>query len=163
MSKLKPPTSRTALPIPSSKSDLVDGSSSTPSSSQTNDTPDNKNKLETLSNTVNDTATTTGTSINNNVTTTTSARFIPNSPSGKSFTPVIGDKVKVISTGQTGTLRFAGITSFKGGRWAGIELDLPGTGKNDGKVSDIRCLVYIKIRLRKICSRFFFVYSPIMY
>ncbi|KAM9474964.1 centrosome-associated protein 350 isoform 4-T5 [Clarias gariepinus] len=43
---------------------------------------------------------------------------------------VIGDRVLVSNT-QPGTLRFKGWTSFAGGFWAGVELDVP-EGSNDG-------------------------------
>jgi dynactin complex subunit len=44
----------------------------------------------------------------------------------------IGDRVSVNSV--HGTVRFVGTTQFKAGIWAGIELDQPGAGKNDGSV-----------------------------
>lgn len=46
----------------------------------------------------------------------------------------LGDRVAVESMGLTGYLRFVGTTDFKGGLWAGIELDTP-KGKNDGSVA----------------------------
>ncbi|GJJ70018.1 hypothetical protein EMPS_02367 [Entomortierella parvispora] len=48
----------------------------------------------------------------------------------------LGDRVAVESMGLTGYLRFVGTTEFKGGLWAGIELDTP-TGKNDGSVAGV--------------------------
>lgn len=44
----------------------------------------------------------------------------------------IGDRVKANS--YSGVVRFIGTTQFKTGTWAGIELDIAGTGKNDGSV-----------------------------
>ncbi|KAI9493179.1 hypothetical protein BDB00DRAFT_976154, partial [Zychaea mexicana] len=38
--------------------------------------------------------------------------------------------------GIVGTLRFLGTTNFKEGVWAGIQLDIVGTGKNDGSPVD---------------------------
>ncbi|RUS12642.1 hypothetical protein BC937DRAFT_87336 [Endogone sp. FLAS-F59071] len=52
-------------------------------------------------------------------------------PTGE-FQP--GERVVVESMKIEGTLRFIGTTSFKPGMWAGIELDTPGGGKNDGTV-----------------------------
>jgi dynactin complex subunit len=46
----------------------------------------------------------------------------------------IGERVLVDSMNIVGTLRFLGDTRFKPGTWAGIELDIIGTGKNDGSV-----------------------------
>lgn len=46
----------------------------------------------------------------------------------------IGDRVAVDSMGIIGTLKFLGETEFKEGMWAGIQLDLNGSGKNDGSV-----------------------------
>ncbi|RUS30890.1 hypothetical protein BC938DRAFT_478795 [Jimgerdemannia flammicorona] len=46
-----------------------------------------------------------------------------------------GDRVVVESMNIVGTLRFIGTTKFKPGTWAGIELDTPGGGKNDGAVA----------------------------
>lgn len=47
----------------------------------------------------------------------------------------VGERVAVDSMGIVGTLRFLGPTQFKEGIWAGIQLDIPGTGKNDGSVN----------------------------
>ncbi|KAG2188306.1 hypothetical protein INT44_001059 [Umbelopsis vinacea] len=49
----------------------------------------------------------------------------------------IGQRVAMHSLGLCGTLRFLGPTEFKSGIWAGVELDIVGTGKNDGSVSGI--------------------------
>lgn len=46
----------------------------------------------------------------------------------------IGERVVVDSMNIVGTLKFLGGTRFKPGTWAGIELDIIGTGKNDGCV-----------------------------
>jgi hypothetical protein len=48
--------------------------------------------------------------------------------------PGVGDRVLVDSKQIYGTLRYLGPTEFKSGKWAGIELDHEGTGKNDGSV-----------------------------
>ncbi|KAI9316828.1 hypothetical protein BX666DRAFT_200379 [Dichotomocladium elegans] len=48
---------------------------------------------------------------------------------------VIGQRVTVESMNLSGTLRFLGTTRFKTGIWSGIELDVQGTGKNDGSVN----------------------------
>ncbi|CDH48503.1 hypothetical protein RO3G_09301 [Lichtheimia corymbifera JMRC:FSU:9682] len=50
----------------------------------------------------------------------------------------VGERVAVDSMGIVGTLRFIGTTQFKEGMWAGIQLDIVGTGKNDGSVNGIR-------------------------
>ena len=47
----------------------------------------------------------------------------------------VGERVAVDSMGIVGTLRFIGTTQFKEGMWAGIQLDIVGTGKNDGSVN----------------------------
>lgn len=47
----------------------------------------------------------------------------------------IGQRVAIHSLGVCGTLRFLGPTEFKSGIWAGVELDIIGTGKNDGSVN----------------------------
>ena len=52
-------------------------------------------------------------------------------PSGTLY---IGQRVIIESKKLKGTLRFLGTTHFKSGIWAGIELDQPGSGKNDGSV-----------------------------
>lgn len=46
----------------------------------------------------------------------------------------VGDRVLVEGRQHYGTLRFLGPTQFKSGKWAGVELDYQGTGKNDGSV-----------------------------
>ncbi|KAI8342434.1 hypothetical protein BC941DRAFT_412761 [Chlamydoabsidia padenii] len=50
----------------------------------------------------------------------------------------IGERVVVDSMNIVGTLRFLGDTRFKPGTWAGIELDIIGTGKNDGSVQGLQ-------------------------
>ncbi|KAG2221924.1 hypothetical protein INT45_013260 [Circinella minor] len=50
----------------------------------------------------------------------------------------VGQRVIVESRKLKGTLRFLGTTHFKSGIWAGIELDQPGSGKNDGSVDSTR-------------------------
>ncbi|KAI8382292.1 hypothetical protein BD560DRAFT_444221 [Blakeslea trispora] len=52
--------------------------------------------------------------------------------------PIVGDRVAVDSMGIVGTLRFLGEAEFKEGYWAGIQLDIVGSGKNDGSVKGIR-------------------------
>jgi hypothetical protein len=47
----------------------------------------------------------------------------------------VGQRVAVHSLGVCGTLRYLGPTEFKSGIWAGVELDIIGTGKNDGSVN----------------------------
>ncbi|GBC07060.1 hypothetical protein RclHR1_07220002 [Rhizophagus clarus] len=54
----------------------------------------------------------------------------PASPSLGLFS--IGERVTVESMNISGTLRFLGPIENKSGTWAGIEVDVPGTGKNDG-------------------------------
>ncbi len=46
----------------------------------------------------------------------------------------IGERVAVDSMGIVGTLKFLGEAQFKEGYWAGIQLDIVGSGKNDGSV-----------------------------
>ncbi|ORE06375.1 hypothetical protein BCV72DRAFT_181598, partial [Rhizopus microsporus var. microsporus] len=46
----------------------------------------------------------------------------------------IGQRVAVDSMGIVGTLKFLGEAEFKEGYWAGIQLDILGSGKNDGSV-----------------------------
>lgn len=46
----------------------------------------------------------------------------------------IGDRVAVDSMSVVGTLKFLGEADFKEGLWAGIQLDILGSGKNDGSV-----------------------------
>ncbi|ORZ17311.1 hypothetical protein BCR42DRAFT_414373 [Absidia repens] len=64
--------------------------------------------------------------------------------------PSIGDRVLVEGKQLYGTLRFLGPTEFKSGIWAGLELDHPGTGKNDGSVQGVyyftcpsRCGIFV--------------------
>lgn len=47
---------------------------------------------------------------------------------------IAGERVRVDSMGLEGTLRYVGGINVKPGIWAGIEMDTPGTGKNDGSV-----------------------------
>jgi hypothetical protein len=49
-------------------------------------------------------------------------------------TPQVGDRV-VIENGVKGTLKFLGTIEIKEGKWAGIELDEVGAGKNAGSVN----------------------------
>lgn len=46
----------------------------------------------------------------------------------------IGERIAVDSMGIVGTLKFVGEAEFKEGVWAGIQLDIVGSGKNDGSV-----------------------------
>jgi dynactin complex subunit len=48
--------------------------------------------------------------------------------------PYVGERVAVDSMGIVGTLKFLGEAEFKEGYWAGIQLDILGSGKNDGSV-----------------------------
>ncbi|CAO3587247.1 unnamed protein product [Absidia cylindrospora] len=64
--------------------------------------------------------------------------------------PRIGDRILVEGKQLYGTLRFLGPTEFKSGIWAGLELDHPGTGKNDGSVQGVyyftcasRCGIFV--------------------
>ncbi|KAG9305803.1 hypothetical protein G9A89_001092 [Geosiphon pyriformis] len=57
----------------------------------------------------------------------------PTSPSLALYS--VGERVTVESMNITGTLRYLGPLNIKPGTWAGIELDVPGTGKNDGNVN----------------------------
>ncbi|CAG8550416.1 12898_t:CDS:2 [Funneliformis mosseae] len=57
----------------------------------------------------------------------------PTSPSLALFS--IGERVTVVSMNISGTLKFLGPIDAKRGTWAGIEVDVPGTGKNDGCVN----------------------------
>ncbi|KAI8097256.1 uncharacterized protein BX664DRAFT_383561 [Halteromyces radiatus] len=50
----------------------------------------------------------------------------------------IGQRVSVSSLCAIGTIRFIGSTSFKPGLWIGIELDIVGSGKNDGSIKGVR-------------------------
>lgn len=38
----------------------------------------------------------------------------------------VGDRVRVVTHGKTGTVRFVGETQFAAGVWVGCELDEPG-------------------------------------
>lgn len=50
----------------------------------------------------------------------------------------IGQKVSVPSMAVFGTVRFYGETRFtNGGNWVGIELDIKGSGKNDGSIQGL--------------------------
>ncbi|KAI9306592.1 hypothetical protein BJ944DRAFT_238618 [Cunninghamella echinulata] len=60
------------------------------------------------------------------------------SPISSEFNLRIGERVIVDSMGIVGTLRFLGSIHKKNGTWAGIELDIPGTGKNDGSVDGLQ-------------------------
>ncbi|CAH1760294.1 7409_t:CDS:2 [Entrophospora sp. SA101] len=57
----------------------------------------------------------------------------PESPSLSLYS--VGERVSVESMNIIGTLKYLGPLDIKPGTWAGIELDLPGTGKNDGNVN----------------------------
>lgn len=47
----------------------------------------------------------------------------------------LGQRVNIPSLSVSGTVRFFGETKFmNGGNWVGIELDIKGTGKNDGSI-----------------------------
>lgn len=65
--------------------------------------------------------------------------FRPPSHQNKPPSPLgglcVGERVAVDSMNIVGTLRFLGTTQFKDGVWAGIQLDIDGTGKNDGSVN----------------------------
>ncbi|GAA5802718.1 hypothetical protein HPULCUR_008192 [Helicostylum pulchrum] len=68
---------------------------------------------------------------------------VPNTPrssiisnSNSSF--IINERVAVDSMGIVGTLKFLGEAEFKEGYWAGIQLDIVGSGKNDGSVKGVR-------------------------
>lgn len=63
----------------------------------------------------------------------------PNTPRSSIISPTknqlyIGERVAVDSMGIVGTLKFLGDADFKEGYWAGIQLDIVGSGKNDGSV-----------------------------
>ncbi|RUS29464.1 hypothetical protein BC938DRAFT_480631 [Jimgerdemannia flammicorona] len=77
---------------------------------------------------------------------------VPNSPTGDEFRP--GDRVVVESMNITGTLRYIGETYFKPGVvWAGIELNTPGGGKNDGSVGGMGTWIFYRSRegLDQVC------------
>ncbi|CAG8617659.1 1977_t:CDS:2, partial [Paraglomus occultum] len=59
----------------------------------------------------------------------------PASPSLLLFS--VGDRVTVETLNISGTLRFLGPINIKPGMWAGIEMDVHGTGKNDGSISGV--------------------------
>ncbi|CAI2172357.1 16962_t:CDS:2 [Funneliformis geosporum] len=63
----------------------------------------------------------------------TEATQRPTSPSLALYS--IGERVTVESMNISGTLKFLGQIDTKLGTWAGIEVDAPGTGKNDGCVN----------------------------
>jgi hypothetical protein len=48
--------------------------------------------------------------------------------------PQIGDRVFISSIRAYGLLRYVGTIDGKIGTWAGVELEVTGTGKNDGSV-----------------------------
>ncbi|KAI9365264.1 CAP Gly-rich domain-containing protein, partial [Pilaira anomala] len=51
----------------------------------------------------------------------------------------LGQRVNIPSLSVSGTVRFFGETKFmNGGNWVGIELDIKGTGKNDGSIQGVR-------------------------
>jgi hypothetical protein len=78
----------------------------------------------------------------------TRSRASPSAPAAAAAAAVarpaaVGDRVVVTSTRrggdvERGVLRFLGETSFAAGVWAGVELDVPETGKNDGQVDGTR-------------------------
>jgi hypothetical protein len=78
----------------------------------------------------------------------TRSRASPSAPPAAAAAAVarpaaVGDRVVVTSTRrggdvERGVLRFLGETSFAAGVWAGVELDVPETGKNDGQVDGTR-------------------------
>lgn len=43
----------------------------------------------------------------------------------------VGTRVEVAGKGLVGTVQYAGMTAFAGGKWIGVALDEP-KGKNDG-------------------------------
>ncbi|KAI8067376.1 hypothetical protein BDF21DRAFT_454745 [Thamnidium elegans] len=59
---------------------------------------------------------------------------------GNDYTDLrIGQRVSIPSLSVFGTVRFYGETKFtNGGNWVGIELDIKGTGKNDGSIQGVR-------------------------
>ncbi|KAI8073662.1 hypothetical protein BDF21DRAFT_75755 [Thamnidium elegans] len=67
---------------------------------------------------------------------------VPNTPRSSIISPnfpfIVNERVAVDSMGIVGTLRFLGEAEFKEGYWAGIQLDIVGSGKNDGSVKGIR-------------------------
>ncbi|GAA5808302.1 hypothetical protein MFLAVUS_001692 [Mucor flavus] len=66
---------------------------------------------------------------------------VPNTPRSSiisTFPFIVNERVAVDSMGIVGTLKFLGEAEFKEGYWAGIQLDIVGSGKNDGSVKGIR-------------------------
>ncbi|CAG8465455.1 662_t:CDS:2 [Diversispora eburnea] len=57
------------------------------------------------------------------------------SPSLSRFS--VGERVSVDSINITGTLKFMGLIDIKPGIWAGVEVDIPGTGKNNGDINGV--------------------------
>ncbi|RHZ87456.1 hypothetical protein Glove_34g89 [Diversispora epigaea] len=57
------------------------------------------------------------------------------SPSLSRFS--VGERVSVNSLNITGTLKFLGLIDIKPGIWAGVEVDIPGTGKNNGDINGV--------------------------
>ncbi|KAG2186122.1 hypothetical protein INT43_002560 [Umbelopsis isabellina] len=66
-----------------------------------------------------------------------SRRSVMTAPAPQDGTLHVGQRVAVHSLAVCGTLRYLGPTDFKSGIWAGVELDIIGTGKNDGSVNGI--------------------------
>lgn len=83
---------------------------------------------------------TTSTTSTGNVTTSSMRRssslMNPVDYGGNDYTDLrIGQRVSIPSLSVFGTVRFYGETRFtNGGNWVGIELDIKGTGKNDGSI-----------------------------
>lgn len=61
---------------------------------------------------------------------------VPTSGPGTPSSLKVGDRV-IVSGNKSGVLRYLGVTAFKEGVWAGVELDQP-LGKNDGSVDGKR-------------------------
>ncbi|CAG8539428.1 7095_t:CDS:2 [Ambispora leptoticha] len=72
---------------------------------------------------------------NNRIQALAAASQRPASPSLGLYS--VGERVSVESMNITGTLKFLGSIGGKSGTWAGIELDVPGTGKNDGSANGV--------------------------
>ncbi|KAG2200133.1 hypothetical protein INT47_012414 [Mucor saturninus] len=53
----------------------------------------------------------------------------------------LGQKVSVPSMAVFGTVRFYGETRFTHGNWVGIELEIKGSGKNDGSIQGLVSLI----------------------